>query len=260
MSLTYTDYLKLDQLLSLQQPQSTPVADDELLFIVMHQTYELWFKQMLHELARVQNALSSCKTATVLDSLKRIRTIFDTLLAQLDVLNTMSPTGFLAFRGALGPSSGFQSAQFREIEFIFGFKNPAAIKRYDNGYHESTQLETRYRQPTLWDSFLCYLHHKGYPVPTSLLHRDVTQLISTSPAIQEILLAAYREDAETAHLCEYLVDLDSALQRWRWQHMKLAERMIGNRYGSGGTAGIRYLERTLTLPAFPDLWEIRNQF
>jgi tryptophan 2,3-dioxygenase len=256
-SVTYANYLQLDELLSLQQPRADGPEHDELLFIVIHQVYELWFKELLHELDRVAALLRSDEPHRVQHTLKRILTILKVLVAQLDILETMTPLEFLSFRSRLEAASGFQSDQFRQIEFLLGAKNASAIARFAAGTRGRAALERRYVEPTLWDAFLHYLSREGYPVPAAHLARDVTAPISPTPAIQNILLDAYRKDAKTQGICERLVDLDEGFAEWRYRHVRMVERTIGVKPGTGGSSGAAYLRTTLGQNLFPDLWEIR---
>jgi tryptophan 2,3-dioxygenase len=259
MPLTYASYLKLDKLLALQQPASDGPEHDETLFIVIHQVYELWFKQMLHELDYVQHLLETRDVSRTLHTMKRILTILKVVVAQVDVLETMTPLEFLSFRSRLESGSGFQSAQFRELEFTLGAKNARAMDRYAAGSTERALLEKRYRAPTLWDAFLRYLKEDGHPIPEEQLGRDVTQPVATDPAIQRVLIDVYRAGTTTSELCERFVDLDEGLQEWRYRHVKMVERTIGTKPGTGGSSGAAYLVTTLNQPLFPDLWAIRSQ-
>ena len=256
-SVTYANYLQLDQLLSLQQPRADGPEHDELLFIVIHQVYELWFKEVLHELDRVALLLRGDEPHRVQHTLKRILTILKVLVAQLDILETMTPLEFLSFRSRLEAASGFQSDQFRQIEFVLGAKRESAIARFPAGSRGRGALERRYREPTLWDAFLHYLKREGYPVPTAHLTRDVTAPVTATPEIQEILLDVYRKDAKTQGICERLVDLDEGFAEWRYRHVRMVERTIGVKPGTGGSSGAAYLRTTLGQNLFPDLWEIR---
>jgi tryptophan 2,3-dioxygenase len=256
-SVTYANYLQLDQLLSLQQPRADGPEHDELLFIVIHQVYELWFKELLHELDRVARLLRSDEPHRVQHTLKRILTILKVLVAQLDILETMTPLEFLSFRSRLEAASGFQSDQFRQIEFMLGAKNESAIARFPSGSRGRAALEQRYREATLWDAFLHYLAREGYPVPAAHLTRDVTTQVGATPEIQEILLSVYRTDVKTQGICERLVDLDEGFAEWRYRHVRMVERTIGVKPGTGGSSGATYLRTTLGQNLFPDLWEIR---
>jgi tryptophan 2,3-dioxygenase len=257
--LTYLRYLKLDELLSLQQPLSEGPEHDELLFIVIHQVYELWFKQLLHEGRFLRDAFQAGDASRALIALNRFRTILKTLVGQVDILETMTPLSFNAFRSRLEAASGFQSAQFRELEFLLGQKRRSAVEHYPEGGTDRRILEARYRQPTVWDAFLHYLAGNGYAVPQAVLQRDVTERVTAEPEVQRILLRAYRQNPAVAQVCERFVDLDEGFMEWRYRHVKMVQRTIGTKRGTGGTAGAEYLMTTLDKPAFPDLWEIRAE-
>lgn len=256
MSLTYASYLELDQILSAQHPRSDGPEHDELLFIIIHQVYELWFKQVLHEADYLVGLLQQNDRNRVLHTMRRILTIFKTLVAQIDVLETMTPLEFMSFRGRLESASGFQSYQFRELEFLLGHKRYNMIAYHKDNPVAKERLETRFQQPTLWDAFLRFLQQNGYDVPTDLLQRDVTEPIRPSPDLQLILQQIYRHNPDLLHVCERFVDLDEALQEWRYRHVKMVERTIGNKKGTGGSSGTGYLQTTVH-PLFPDLWAIR---
>ncbi len=255
-AVTYGTYLQVDQLLELQKPRSD--EHDEILFIVIHQVYELWFREMLHELDRVMRLLREGNGSKAQHTLKRILTILKVLVAQVDILETMTPLEFLTFRNRLAAASGFQSDQFRQLEFVMGNKSRSAIERFGAGTRARKGLEARWSAPTLWDAFLSYLKMEGYPVPEQQLARDVTATIEPSPEIQQIVIDLYRKDPKNSELCERLVDLDEGMQEWRYRHVKMVERTIGMKPGTGGSAGAQYLRTTLAKPAFPDLWEIRG--
>ncbi len=257
--LTYSSYLKVEELLELQQPLSDGPEHDEMLFIVIHQVYELWFRQVLHELEELGRRLAAGESALALATLKRVLTIFKTLVAQVDVLETMTPVSFNSFRSRLESASGFQSVQFREVEFLLGAKQPKAVEHYPEGSRGRRKLTRRLAEPSLWDAFLRYLAHKGHAVPAELLERDVRQPTEPSPEVQTALLAIYREHPVQSMVCERLIDLDEGLQEWRYRHVKMVERTIGAKVGTGGSAGADYLRSTLFRPIFPDLWEIRSQ-
>jgi tryptophan 2,3-dioxygenase len=244
--LTYSAYLRLDQLLSAQQPRSG--EHDEMLFIVIHQVYELWFKQLLHELTRLQQYLAAGDTTHSMRTLRRMLAILKIVVAQLDVLETMTPTQFRRFRDELGTSSGFESTQFRELEAVLGRREfpkwapqPAAAAR-----------------PSVFDSFIGYLAAQGYDLPPELLHRDTTAPIEASEAMQQVLKRVYDDDSGAAAVAELLVDLDEGMQEWRYRHVKMVERTIGGRAGSGGSTGAKYLSSTVGKPTFPDLWAMRS--
>ncbi|MFM7745082.1 MAG: tryptophan 2,3-dioxygenase [Actinomycetota bacterium] len=218
--LSYVSYLKIDELLALQEPKSDGPEHDELLFIVIHQTYELWFKQILHELDRARRLLREGSLHPALGTLRRVRTIMKTLVGQVDILETMTPLEFNAFRARLESSSGFQSYQFREFEAVFA-------------------------RPGIWDGVVALLGAHGCLV---------------SADIEESLLSVYRTRPDVSLLLEELVDIDEGLQEWRYRHVKMVERTIGNSRGTGGSSGAGYLKSTLFNPVFPELWAIRSRF
>jgi tryptophan 2,3-dioxygenase len=258
-AVTYGTYLKIDDLLSLQQPRSPGPEHDEMLFIIIHQVYELWFKELLHEFDHVMRLLEQDESHRAQHTLKRILTILKVMVAQLDILETMTPLEFLTFRERLAAASGFQSDQFRQIEFLLGMKSEQAISRFAEGGRARTALERRYRESTLWDAFLRYLSREQYDVPQAQLARSVIEPVEESPEMQRILVDVYRRDPKNAELCERLVDLDEGVQEWRYRHVKMVERTIGTRRGTGGSAGAAYLRETTGRPIFPDLWAIRSQ-
>ncbi|MDH3270926.1 MAG: tryptophan 2,3-dioxygenase family protein [Gemmatimonadota bacterium] len=255
-AVTYGKYLKIEELLSLQQPRDE-VEHDEMLFIVIHQVYELWFKEVLHELDYCCRLLVAGDAPRAQHTLKRVLTILKVLVSQLDILETMTPTEFLTFRERLDSASGFQSDQFRQLEFLLGHKSAAAVQRFEEGTRAREVLEARWKAPTLWDAVLEYLARSGYSIPESELERDVTARIEPSEGVQDALLEVYRNDPRNAELCERMVDLDEGIQEWRYRHVKMVERTIGSKMGTGGSAGSKYLRTTLQQPLFPDLWEIR---
>jgi len=256
-SVTYGSYLSIDPLLSLQQPREH-LEHDEMLFIIIHQVYELWFKQMLHEADHLRGLMERNEHARACATMKRMLTILKTLVAQIDVLETMTPVSFNSFRSRLDSASGFQSAQFRELEFVLGKKSKGSVAHYPEGSDMRRRLEKRFGEATVWDAFLGMLGERGYEVPPDLLGRDVTQSPAPSPALQELLVRIYHNDPMTMQVCELLVDLDEGIQEWRYRHVKMVQRTIGMKQGTGGSAGAGYLMTTLMTPLFPDLWEIRT--
>jgi tryptophan 2,3-dioxygenase len=255
---SYWEYLKLDELLDLQQRLGD--EHDEMLFIVIHQSYELWFKEMLHEIDYLQTLLEKKDLPRAFHTFKRILTILKMMVAKIDILETMTPLEFLAFRERLESGSGFQSAQFREFEFVLGHKRRKAVDHYAEETKPRQRLEKRFKAPTLWDSFAHFLSVSGYKVPREVLERDVTQPIQANPEMQRTLIGVYKSDASLANLCERMVDLDEGVQEWRYRHVKMVQRTIGTKMGTGGSAGAEYLMTTLMRPLFPDLWEIRTSF
>jgi tryptophan 2,3-dioxygenase len=259
MTVTYSSYLKVDELLQCQQPLSDGPEHDELLFIVIHQSYELWFKQLLHELDFLVRLFNSGERYRALHTLKRVDTIYRTLIQQVDILETLTPLEFMSFRDRLASASGFQSFQFRELEFLFGAKDPRKLSNYEMGSEHYQRLNKRLQNPTLWDAFLNFLVHEGHKIPENELKRDYTQPAETSRAVQQVLIDVYRNDPLITEICEALVDIDSSLQQWRYRHVKMVERTIGAKMGTGGSSGVGYLQSTLFRPVFPDLWAIRAE-
>ena len=262
-AVTYSTYLAIDELLALQRPLSRAPdgrpEHDELLFIVIHQVYELWFKQLLHELAEVQRTLEAGDTDTSLQLLNRILKILKTLVAQIDVLETMTPLQFLSFRERLESASGFQSAQFREVEAVLGVRERSAPAAHPEGSAGRSRIEAAQARRSVWGSFLAYLAARGHALADDVLVRDAALPPEPDERVQDVLLAVYRTDADAALVAERLVDLDEGIQEWRYRHVKMVERTIGTKRGTGGSAGVEYLRRTLFQPVFPDLWEIRGR-
>lgn len=260
-AVTYSNYLKIDELLSCQarlsKAEDGRPEHDEMLFIIIHQVYELWFKQVLHELDHLRATLEANDAPASLHTFKRILTILKTLVGQVDILETMTPLSFNSFRGRLESASGFQSGQFREVEFILGHRQPSAIAAHPEGSPSRAKLQQRLSEPTLFDSFLRFLDANGFAISPELLARDVTQRWEPNEALQETLVGVYRTSPLCAQVCERLVDLDEGLQEWRYRHVKMVERTIGTKPGTGGSAGVEYLRQTLFRPLFPDLWAIR---
>jgi tryptophan 2,3-dioxygenase len=226
---------------------------------------------MLHEIAEVQRTLEAGQSHRSLAILGRVRTIMKTCVGQLDILETMTPLQFNTFRGRLQSSSGFQSAQFREFEAVLGRRDQAgagADKHSGMGMAEHliagsparARVEAAMQRRSLWDSTLLYLETRGHKMPSEVINRDVTEPYSDHEGVQEVLLSVHRNDAEAAMICEALVDLDEGLQEWRYRHVKMVERTIGHKMGSGGSSGVGYLSSTLFRPVFADLWAIRSRF
>jgi tryptophan 2,3-dioxygenase len=259
VDITYGRYLKVSELLSLQQPVGTPVEHDEMLFIVIHQVYELWFRQQLHEGDRLCRLLEAGEFGLAGATLARMLKILKTMVAQIDVLETMSPVSFLQFREFLTSASGFQSWQFRAFETMLGHRSARVAERYPAGSTERGELERRLRQPSIWLSFARGLASTGVPVPASTLARDPALPPAADPAMQAVLLPRFRDLGQIHDLCETLVDLDEGVQEWRYRHVKMVERTIGSKPGTGGSAGVAYLKGTLFQPLFPDLWEMRSE-
>lgn len=257
---SYSSYLKIEELLSLQKPLSDGPEHDEMLFIIIHQSYELWFASMLHEMEAAQRALEEGNLHAALALLGRLRTIMKALVAQVDILETMTPLQFNSFRDRLDSSSGFQSAQFRELEAVLGRRDtgPMAAFAADSRAHERISVAMSRR--TVWDSTLILVAGRGHNLPEDVMHRDPSSSYEPNAAVQAAVAGAYRSDAELALLFERLIDLDEGLQEWRYRHVKMVERTIGMKQGTGGSSGAAYLVSTLFKPVFPDLWAVRSQF
>jgi len=254
----YASYLRLDELLALQTPVSEGPEHDEHLYIVAHQVYELWFKQILHELKLLQLAMENGHTPIVATTLKRTLAILKTLVAQIDVLETMSPVSFASLRSRLEAGSGFQSIQFRELEFVLGHRRRAVVDALREGSAAQVRLQRLLGRPSLYDSFLRFLALFGYPIPDEVLNRDLAKPHGESPAVQESLIEIYRHDPGAWQVCELMVDFDEGMQEWRYRHAMMVERTIGGNRGTGGSDGAAYLRSTLGKPLFPDLWAIRS--
>jgi tryptophan 2,3-dioxygenase len=255
MSLTYSNYLKLNKLLHIQDCLSPD--HDEMLFIVIHQTYELWFKEMLHELDYMKQLLLKNDLPRSLHTTKRILTILKVLVHQTDILETMTPLEFLTFRDRLESASGFQSFQFRELEFALGHKNPQILNRFDELDEEKQLLQKRFNEKSLWQIFLEFLKLNNYKVTDTMISSDKE---NNSPELREIITEIYNNNYMIAQFCELLVDLDEGFQEWRYRHVKMVERTIGTKQGTGGSDGVKYLMKTLSIKFFPLLWEIRKDF
>jgi len=246
-AMTYGQYLALDALLSAQHPVSD--HHDEMLFIVIHQTKELWLKQMLHEVGLACSLVASDHFAEAYKALSRVSRIQSVMTLSWDVLATLTPVDYSAFRHVLGTSSGFQSAQFRELEYRLGIKDPKFLEFYEGGTEGHRRLEAALEQPSLWDEANAALARAGFA-------------IGNEEEIAAAWLAVYREadeHFELYQLAEKLVDIDDSLASWRHKHVVTVERIIGSKQGTGGSAGVAYLASTLTKRAFPQLWSLRTQ-
>ncbi|MFK7871583.1 MAG: tryptophan 2,3-dioxygenase [Oligoflexales bacterium] len=260
MSVTYGEYLCLDHVLNAQKPRSSD-EHDEMLFIVIHQTYELWFKQILHEYESLVIGMQEDNAFRVLSDLQRILVIMKSLVKQIDVLETMKPMSFLGFRKNLGTSSGFQSVQFRAIEFSLGHKKRQSIDQLNSTDEEKQKLEKLWMQPSLFDHLLLWIERSDPgSVPEDVLGRDVTQTYKGDERVEDLILELYKKNDFFSLIFEHLMDWDEGLQEWRYRHVKLVERTMGGVRGTGGSAGIEYLKKSLFRPSFPDLWNLRAKF
>jgi tryptophan 2,3-dioxygenase len=261
-SITYGSYLKVSELLALQEPLAVPRQQDEVLFIVVHQVYELWFKQILHELQHALTSLESDQLMAATRTLKRVITIQQILTQQVDVLETMTPVDFNRFRDKLNPASGFQSLQFRLVEFALGLKNRSYLKYHKGSDVDWQLLNESLNSPSLYDRFLAYLSRRGLNIPKVLLERDVTQPYESNGLVEDVFDEIYRDFKDRYDLyitLETLIELDEKLILWRYRHVAMVERMIGMRQGTGGSLGVPYLATTLNKKCFPELWSVRNR-
>jgi tryptophan 2,3-dioxygenase len=256
---TYASYLRIDDLLGLQVPRSEPVEHDELLFIMIHQVYELWFKVLLHELDRAKRDFSSNELFGAIHTFKRARTILKTLVGQIDILETMTPLSFSAFRSRLETASGFQSAQFREIEFVLGHKRAAVLHELERHPAGHARARRRLDERSLVDHFYEFLDRRGVAIPPALLAKPVHEPTVPDETVQRGILGLYRGSPDVAILLELMTDFDEGLQEWRYRHVMLVERTIGAKRGTGGSPGAEFLRRTLFQPVFPDLWAMRQE-
>lgn len=259
---SYSNYLKVFDLLSLQQPLSTPPEHDEMLFIIIHQAYELWFKQILHELDLAERSVCLDSAFGALKTLKRITAIQGILTEQVSILETMTPNDFNLFRSRLNPASGFQSHQFRVVEFRMGLKDRAYLKFFNANPEGKIAIERALASPCFYDHVIGFLARRGYPIPSELLSRDVTSEWTPNADLETVFTEIYqnhKEHYEAYILLESLCDLDQQFTLWRYRHVAMVERMIGSRMGTGGSSGVKYLTNTLQKRFFPELWSLRGR-
>jgi len=258
-SMSYGDYLHLDEILSAQHPLSP--AHDEMLFIVQHQTSELWMKLMLHELHAAIRAIAGDQRADAFKMLARVTRIMEQLVSAWTVLSTMTPPEYSAMRPYLASSSGFQSAQYRCIEFALGNKNAAMLKPHAHRPDLLAQVEAAWRAPSLYDEALRLLARAGLDIPDDRLERDWTQPYEASPAVEAAWAAVYRDPHQRwdlYQLGEKLTDIEDAFRLWRFRHVTTVERVIGFKRGTGGTGGVSYLRKMLDVVLFPEIWSVRT--
>lgn len=259
--MSYGGYLDLETLLSAQKPLSTPEHHDELLFIVQHQTTELWMKLMIHELDAAMEYLRSDDLSQALKCVARLKHIQKTLTEQWSVLATLTPSEYAQFRHMLGNSSGFQSYQYRAIEFMLGNKNAKMIQVFDSDPDAQELLLRALNSPSIYDEFLRYLARQGYSIPEHILSRDVTQAWVFQPELMPVFLDVYNnhENNWAAYeTCEELVDLEENFQFWRFRHLRTVQRIIGMKTGTGGSSGAPFLQKALELTFFPELFAVRT--
>jgi tryptophan 2,3-dioxygenase len=260
--LTYGGYLRLDTLLSAQQPLSDPPHHDEMLFIVQHHVAELWMKLIVHELRYALVHLRADDLDACLKVLARVKQVQRQLFEQWAVLETLTPAEYLEFRDVLGPASGFQSLQYRTIEFLLGNKNAQMLPVFAHDPAGQAQLRELLESPSLYDEFLRYLARRGHAVPPELLQRDWSQPYRRNAGLLPVLKRIYEDRAHhwpEYHMCEQLVDVEESFQLWRFRHMKTVERIIGYRRGTGGSSGVSFLKKALELEFFPELLDVRTE-
>lgn len=259
--LTYNSYLKVDELTGIQILQSNPPQHDETLFIIIHQAYELWFKQILHELTAMVRHLQRDELLAFFKCCRRVIRIQDLLVHQVDILETMTPNDFNHFRSLLNPASGFQSAQFRLFEFKVGLKRRSYLRYHQNDAVATAAMEQALGEPSLYDHVLAYLSRQGVDVPQDLLDRDPNEAHRASEELAQAFAGIYREPEQNYNLyllLELLLDLDQKLIAWRWRHVSMVERIIGHTMGTGGSMGVDYLNSTLKKRCFPEIWMARK--
>jgi tryptophan 2,3-dioxygenase len=259
--LTYAGYLELATLLSAQRPLSRPEHHDEMLFIVQHQVAELWMKLVIHELSAAIAHLARDELDSSLKILARVKQIQRQLFEMWGVLETLTPPEYAKFRHVLGPASGFQSLQYRTIEFLLGNKNADMVRVFAHAPEQQRELEAVLRAPSLYDEFLRYLARRGHDVPPALVERDFSEPHRHAPALIPVLKRIYENTDEfwpEYHMCEQLVDVEESFQLWRFRHMKTVERIIGHKRGTGGSSGVGFLRQALDLTFFPELLEVRT--
>jgi tryptophan 2,3-dioxygenase len=262
VNLSYGKYLHLDEILNAQHPVSVPEHHDELLFILQHQTSELWLKLVLHELRAVQRQIAADELRPALKGLARVKHIQRTLTEQWSVLATLTPSEYAEFRSFLGTSSGFQSYQYRAVEFTLGNKDRRMLSIFHDDPAALAMLTEALEAPSVYDEFLRYLARHGYGVPVELLQRDVTLPHAFNEDLVRVFVAIYQDPEKhwaAYETCEELVDLEENFQLWRFRHLKTVERTIGVKRGTGGSSGVGFLKAALDLTFFPELYAVRTE-
>ena len=260
--LTYAGYLRLDELLAAQQPRSSQAHHDEMLFIIQHQTSELWMKLMIHELTAAIRHLKADDLSPCFKILARVKQIQMQLFNQWAVLETLTPSEYLQFRSVLGSSSGFQSVQYRTIEFLLGNKHPGMIEAHRHDEQAYAAIKAVLEAPSLYDEFLAHLARRGFAVPADLLARDVTKPHKRDARLMPVFVEIYENPSKhwaAYEMCEKLVDVEEYFQLWRFRHMKTVERIIGFRTGTGGSSGVGFLKKAMDLTFFPELLDVRTE-
>jgi tryptophan 2,3-dioxygenase len=258
----YSGYLHLEQILSAQQPLSRPPHHDEMLFIIQHQTTELWFKLMIHELKEALRMVAADQLEPSFKILARVKHIQAQLLNQWSVLATLTPSEYVQFRHVLGPASGIQSYQHRQVEFIFGRKNKGMLAVFQHKPEIFQELETQLKAPSLYDEYLRLMSRRGLPIPREVINRDFTQPYQPNPGVTAVFKTIYENPEkmwDLYEMAEKLVDVDETYSLWRYRHVKVVERVIGFKRGTGGTAGVSYLRQMVDDRLFPELWDVRTE-
>ncbi|GJM19606.1 MAG: tryptophan 2,3-dioxygenase [Phycisphaeraceae bacterium] len=259
--MSYAGYLGLDKLLDAQHPRSNPAHHDELLFIIIHQTTELWFKLIIHELRAAVAHVRDDELEPAFKVLARVKHVQAQLLDQWSVLATLTPSEYSQFRSVLGSASGFQSAQYRTVEFLLGNKDRRMLEMHRPDPRAFAVLEQTLEMPSLYDEFLRNLARRGLPIPAEVLERDVSTPHQSHPGVVEALRLIYTDphgNWDAYEMCEKLVDLEEQYALWRFRHMKVVERIIGYKTGTGGSSGVSFLRKVIDLRFFPELWEVRT--
>ncbi|KPK57053.1 MAG: tryptophan 2,3-dioxygenase family protein [Gammaproteobacteria bacterium] len=260
-SLSYSEYLSLDTLLAAQHPLSRPVHHDELLFIIQHQTSELWFKLIIHELEAAIRHIQDDQLGPCFKIFARIKQVQDQLFSQWSVLETLTPSEYAQFRHVFGHASGFQSAQFRMLEFLLGNKDAACLTVFDHEPEIRERLEKVLNSPSVYDEFLRYLARRGHPVPSDRVERDWSTSYEQHPGVTAVFKEIYEDTGrfwEAYDMCEKLVDVEENFQLWRFRHLKTVERIIGFKRGTGGSSGVAFLREAIDIRLFPELIDVRT--
>ncbi|MGP1273661.1 MAG: tryptophan 2,3-dioxygenase [Phycisphaerales bacterium] len=259
--MTYSDYLRLDLILGAQQPLSNPPHHDEMLFIVQHQTSELWMKLVIHELTEATDCIRRDTLEPCFKILARVKRIQEQLFNQWAVLETLTPSEYVQFRGVLGNASGFQSVQYRAIEFLLGNKSPRSLEVHKDRPEAYTFLKETLERPSIYDEFLRLLARRGLPVPKERVERDWSQPYEAHEGVKAVFKTVYENPDkwwDAYEMAEKLLDVEQYFQMWRFRHLKTVHRIIGLKTGTGGSSGVEFLKRALDLVFFPELWDVRT--
>lgn len=260
--MNYAEYLALDQILSAQKPLSRPEHHDEMLFIIQHQTTELWFKLIIHELRSAMQWIRDDNLSPCFKVLARVKHIQTQLERQWSILATLTPSEYLEFRNVLGSSSGFQSHQYRLVEFLLGNKNAGMMRMHERDPQAMLLLQDALDKPSLYEEFLLYLSRKGMPIPQSVIERDFSKPYERHDGVVEVFKTIYRsphDHWQAYEMCESLVDVEESFSLWRFRHLKVVQRVIGFKRGTGGSAGVPFLRRVVDQVLFPELWDVRTE-